>query len=188
MIEFWNRRDGERSYSLTIRPLTPDLWPTVEDLYVRIGYRRKGVTPALIAATVKAAKRAKAPALEAYPLDSSQTPSASGTGYATTFARARFKTVACRVPSRRLCASIWRSAQTRRSRALFLVLILASGFFPALMRIMSSLVQLSANHPGRLIGLDCRFVSGLPDLSCRRIRVRMPLFSGFMRTAGAQGN
>jgi GNAT superfamily N-acetyltransferase len=69
-------------------------------LYVRIGYRRKGVTSALIAAAVKAAERAKAPALEAYPLDSSKTPSASGTGYATTFARAGFKTVVSRVPGR----------------------------------------------------------------------------------------
>jgi len=35
--------------------------------YVRKGYRRKDVTSALIAAALKAAKRAKAPALEAYP-------------------------------------------------------------------------------------------------------------------------
>ena len=35
--------------------------------YVRKGYRRRGVTSALIAAALKAAKRAKAPALEAYP-------------------------------------------------------------------------------------------------------------------------
>ena len=61
-------------------------------LYVRMGYRRRGVTTALIAAALKAAKRAHAPALEAYPLDASQTPSASGTGYASTFARAGFKT------------------------------------------------------------------------------------------------
>jgi GNAT superfamily N-acetyltransferase len=68
--------------------------------YIRIGYRRKGVTAALIAAALKAAKRAGAPALEAYPLDAEKTPSASGTGYASTFARAGFKTVACRVPPR----------------------------------------------------------------------------------------
>jgi GNAT superfamily N-acetyltransferase len=68
--------------------------------YVRIGYRKKGVTSALIAAALKAAKRAKAPALEAYPLDADKTPSASGTGYATTFARAGFKTVACHTPPR----------------------------------------------------------------------------------------
>ena len=65
--------------------------------YVRKGYRKKGVTAALITA---AAKRAKAPTLEAYPLDAALTPSASGTGYASTFARAGFKTVAGRVPPR----------------------------------------------------------------------------------------
>lgn len=68
--------------------------------YVRKGYRKRGITSALIAAALKAAKRAKAPALEAYPLDADKTPSASGTGYASTFARAGFKTVARRVPSR----------------------------------------------------------------------------------------
>lgn len=69
-------------------------------LYVRIGYRRRGVTSALITAALKAAKHAGAPALEAYPLDAAKTPSASGTGYATTFARAGFKTIASHVVSR----------------------------------------------------------------------------------------
>ena len=68
--------------------------------YVRKGYRRRGVASALIAAAVKAAQRAKAPALEAYPLDAELTPSSSWTGYASTFARAGFKTVARRVPPR----------------------------------------------------------------------------------------
>jgi len=45
-------------------------------------------------------RHAKAPALEAYPLDADLTPSASGTGYASTFARAGFKTVVRRVPPR----------------------------------------------------------------------------------------
>jgi hypothetical protein len=58
------------------------------------------VTSALIAGALKAAKGVKAPALEAYPLDAALTPSASGTGYASTFARAGFKTVARRVPPR----------------------------------------------------------------------------------------
>jgi GNAT superfamily N-acetyltransferase len=69
-------------------------------LYVRIGYRRKGVTAALISAALQFAQRADAPALEAYPLDAAQTPSASGTGFATTFARAGFITVARRAPPR----------------------------------------------------------------------------------------
>lgn len=69
-------------------------------LYVRKGYRRQGVTSALIAAAVKAARRAKAPALEAYPFDADESPSATGTGYASTFARAGFKVVARRTPAR----------------------------------------------------------------------------------------
>ena len=69
-------------------------------LYVRKGYRRQGITSALISAALKNAKRAGAPALEAYPLDGGLTPSASGTGYASTFARAGFKIVARRTPPR----------------------------------------------------------------------------------------
>jgi GNAT superfamily N-acetyltransferase len=68
--------------------------------YVRKGHRKRGVTSALIAAALKAARRAKAPALEAYPLDAALTLSASGTGYISTFVRAGFRTVARRVPSR----------------------------------------------------------------------------------------
>jgi GNAT superfamily N-acetyltransferase len=64
--------------------------------YVRIGYRRKGVTKALISEALKVAKRAKAPALEGYPFDAAVSPSASSTGYATTFARAGFRIVARR--------------------------------------------------------------------------------------------
>jgi hypothetical protein len=67
---------------------------------VRKGYRRRHVASALIAAAVKAAQRAKAPALEAYALDAELTPSASSTGYASTFARAGLKTLARRVPPR----------------------------------------------------------------------------------------
>ena len=68
--------------------------------YVREGYQRQGVSAALIAAAVKAARRAKAPALEAYPFDAAVSPSASGTGYASTFARAGFKTVARQASAR----------------------------------------------------------------------------------------
>ena len=69
-------------------------------LYVRKGYRRRGVTFALIAAVLQADRRAGAPALEAYPFDAAVSPSASGSGYASTFARAGFNTVARRVPAR----------------------------------------------------------------------------------------
>lgn len=70
--------------------------------YVRRGYRKRGVMSALIAAAVKAAKRAKAPALEAYPVDTDAPKGTTNifTGTASTFARAGFKTVAGRVPSR----------------------------------------------------------------------------------------
>lgn len=69
-------------------------------LYVRKGYRSRGITSAWISAAVTAAKAAGAPAVEAYPLDANVTPSASGTGYASTFLRAGFKTVARRTPAR----------------------------------------------------------------------------------------
>ena len=68
--------------------------------YVRIGYRRQGVTSQLIMAALRAARRARAPALEAYPLDAELTPSSSFTGYATTFARAGFRIVVRHVPPR----------------------------------------------------------------------------------------
>ena len=70
--------------------------------YIRRGYRRRGVTSVLIAAALKAAKRAKAPALEAYPVDTAAPQSTSNlfTGTAATFARAGFKTVARRAPHR----------------------------------------------------------------------------------------
>jgi GNAT superfamily N-acetyltransferase len=67
---------------------------------VRKGYRKRGVTSTLIAAALEAARRAGAPALEAYPLDAELTPSASGTGYLSTFQRAGFKIVARHVPPR----------------------------------------------------------------------------------------
>lgn len=69
-------------------------------LYVRIGYRRRGVATALIKEAVRVAKRAKAPALEAYPFDSVLSPSSTSTGYASTFAREGFKVVARRIPAR----------------------------------------------------------------------------------------
>jgi GNAT superfamily N-acetyltransferase len=68
--------------------------------YIRKGHRKQGVTSALIAAALAAAKRAGAPALEAYPLDAHVTPSTSHTGYATTFARAGFREIARHAPPR----------------------------------------------------------------------------------------
>lgn len=70
--------------------------------YVRRDYRGLGIMTALISAAVKAAKRAKAPALEAYPVDTDQPESSSNlyTGTAAAFARAGFKIVACRALQR----------------------------------------------------------------------------------------
>ena len=81
------------------RPDALQVW-SISCFYIRIGFRKKGVSTALIAAALQAAKAAHAPALEAYPLDADKTPSASGTGYATTFARAGFKTIATHTPPR----------------------------------------------------------------------------------------
>ena len=68
--------------------------------YTRKRYRRRGVTAALIDAAIIAARRAGAVALEAYPLDPALTPSASHTGFVSTFARAGFRIVARHTPPR----------------------------------------------------------------------------------------
>jgi GNAT superfamily N-acetyltransferase len=68
--------------------------------YVRKGARRQGVMAALVEAAVEWARRAGAPAVEAYPLDGSVSPSATSTGYASTFAAAGFVEVARRSPER----------------------------------------------------------------------------------------
>jgi GNAT superfamily N-acetyltransferase len=88
----------DRAWRLKRVDETP-VW-SLSCFYVRKGYRRRGVTAALIDAAVQVARRAKAPALEAYPLDAAETPSASGTGFASTFERAGFRTVARRVRPR----------------------------------------------------------------------------------------
>jgi GNAT superfamily N-acetyltransferase len=96
---------------LTPRDVLPWLnraWSRVDEtpvwsiscFYVRKGYRRRGITSALIKAAVKTATRAGVSALEAYPLDGDLSPSASGTGYVSTFARAGFKVVARRTKAR----------------------------------------------------------------------------------------
>jgi GNAT superfamily N-acetyltransferase len=87
-----------RAWRLKLEDPVP-VW-SLSCFYVRKGYRRRGVTSALTAAALKIARRAKAPALEAYPLAAELRPSASSTGYASTFARAGFKAVARHVPPR----------------------------------------------------------------------------------------
>ena len=72
----------------------------VSCFYVRKGYRRKGVTSALIREALKAARNAGAPALEAWALDGDLTSSSSFTGFASTFLKLGFQTVARRLPPR----------------------------------------------------------------------------------------
>jgi GNAT superfamily N-acetyltransferase len=69
-------------------------------LYIRKTYRRRGVSTALIEEALRVAKRAKAPALEAYPFDAAVSPSSTSTGYASTFERLGFKVVARRISAR----------------------------------------------------------------------------------------
>jgi GNAT superfamily N-acetyltransferase len=73
---------------------------SISCFYVRIGYRRRGVSASLIGAAVQMARHAKAPAVEAYPLDGDLSPSATSTGYVSTFVRAGFKEVARHSPER----------------------------------------------------------------------------------------
>jgi GNAT superfamily N-acetyltransferase len=70
--------------------------------YIRRGYRRRGVMATLITEALKAAKRADAPALEAYPVDTALPGSSSNvfTGTASTFRRLGFRVVARRLHSR----------------------------------------------------------------------------------------
>jgi GNAT superfamily N-acetyltransferase len=86
---------------------------SISCFYVRKSHRRRGVTSTLIAEALKVAKRAGAPALEAYPLDRGLSPSAIFTGVASTFERAGFETVARHVPAR----PIMRHALAVRGRA-----------------------------------------------------------------------
>jgi GNAT superfamily N-acetyltransferase len=84
---------------------------SISCFYIRNGYRRKGVTSALINAALRTAQRAGASAVEAYPLDADLTPSASHTGYASTFERAGFATVARHVPTRPIMRFEFRSPE-----------------------------------------------------------------------------
>ena len=70
--------------------------------FVRRGYRRQGVMTQLIFAALRTAKRARAAALEAYPIDTSAPKSSSNifVGTLSTFVRAGFKEVARRASAR----------------------------------------------------------------------------------------
>jgi GNAT superfamily N-acetyltransferase len=75
---------------------------SISCFFVRRAYRRQGVMSQLIAAALKTAKRAKAPALEAYPVDTSAPKCTSNifTGTVSVFTRAGFKEVARRAAAR----------------------------------------------------------------------------------------
>ena len=75
---------------------------SVSCFYVLRAYRGRGVMPALIAAALRAAKAANAPALEAYPVDTSAPKATTNvfTGTASAFRHAGFTTVAQRSPAR----------------------------------------------------------------------------------------
>jgi GNAT superfamily N-acetyltransferase len=75
---------------------------SISCFFVRKGWRGKGVMTALVDAAVKYAKKAKAPALEAYPTSTAEKRSNSGmfTGIAAPLERAGFKTVARPAPHR----------------------------------------------------------------------------------------
>jgi len=83
----WHRVDGVPVWSISC-------------FYVRKGYRKRGITTALIGAAIKTARRAGALVLEAYPLEADLSPSASGTGYVSTFQRSGFKVVGRRSKAR----------------------------------------------------------------------------------------
>jgi GNAT superfamily N-acetyltransferase len=90
----------DRTQALGRVDATP-VW-SISCFYVRRGYRGQGVMSALVAAALKAAKRAGALALEAYPVDTAGPRDTSNvfTGPASTFERAGFRTIARRRPSR----------------------------------------------------------------------------------------
>ena len=70
--------------------------------FVKSGHRRRGLTAALISAAVEHARRAGAPALEAYPWETAERKSTTTvyTGLASTFRRLGFVEVARRAPHR----------------------------------------------------------------------------------------
>jgi len=83
-----------------VRPVDDVAVWAITCFYVRKGYRRQGITSTLIGAAVDFARAAGAPAVEAYPLDGSLSPSATATGYASTFTRMGFVEVERRSPER----------------------------------------------------------------------------------------
>jgi GNAT superfamily N-acetyltransferase len=84
------------------RPVDDMLVWAISCFFVRRDYRRRGVMSHLIVAALKTAKRARASALEAYPIDTTapKSPSNTFTGTAAAITRAGFKEVARRASAR----------------------------------------------------------------------------------------
>ena len=86
---------------------------SISCFYVRAKHRRRGVTKALIDATVAYAAEQGASIVEAYPVDKAQPKGASNafTGIASTFAKAGFAEVARRSPARPIVRRVARRAE-----------------------------------------------------------------------------
>jgi len=86
------------------------IW-SVSCFFVRRGYRRRGVSSALLAAAIRFAREAGAPAIEAYP---SSKDAKWFTGLASTFTRAGFRKVGGRSADRPvMCRELRRGAGPR---------------------------------------------------------------------------
>ena len=85
-----------------LAPLPPGPVWSISCFYIRRGYRRRGVSEALLAAAVEHARELGATALEAYPSDvaKAKTPQPIYTGVASMFERAGFRKVAGENPVR----------------------------------------------------------------------------------------
>jgi hypothetical protein len=89
---------------------------SISCFYIRIGYRKRGVSGALIQAAIDIAKQNGVPALEGYPLDADLTPSSSSTGYVSAFRRAGFKIVARNLPPQPIMRLDLRTKETTPGR------------------------------------------------------------------------
>jgi GNAT superfamily N-acetyltransferase len=88
----WRLRPGDN-------PADTGVW-AITCLYVRKGYRRQGVTAELIREAIEQARTAGARVVEAYPFDAAVSPSASSTGFRSTFEKAGFVVIERRDPAR----------------------------------------------------------------------------------------
>ena len=88
--------------SRNLAPVDDEPVWSITCFFIKRGWRRKGITQALIRGAVEAARKAGAPVLEAYPWDPHGEKSSGTvfTGLASTFERLGFHEVARRAPQR----------------------------------------------------------------------------------------